>query len=72
MSRQDYLISRNISKDDPDFYALIMAAMRKADDYNLAKLKREWPDVWAELEERYKTSGGYTLEELEKQANGKE
>lgn len=34
-----YRQSISLMEDDPSFYALIMAAMRKADDDNLAKLK---------------------------------
>jgi hypothetical protein len=53
MSLYDYRMCRQLAQQDPPFYALIMAAMRKADSINLAKLRREWPDVWAELDARY-------------------
>ena len=58
MSLHGYLYSLELSKDDPPFYALIMAAMRKADTINTAKLKATWPDVYEELEKRYWAPGG--------------
>ena len=44
---------------DPPFYALIMAAMRKADTRNLNMLKAAFPGVWKELEARYKAPDGF-------------
>jgi hypothetical protein len=41
-----------------DFYALIMAAMMGADEFNQAKLKAAWPEVYAELEARYHAPQG--------------
>lgn len=52
----DYIKSQKLT-DEP-FYALIMAAMRGADDVNLAKLKAAFPDVWEELHARYHAPGG--------------
>jgi len=59
MSLREYQESREISKSDPQFCALIMAAMRKADDKNLAKLRAAWPEVWDELSARYNAPGGF-------------
>lgn len=56
MSLYDYQVSQKLT--DPPFYALIMAAMRKADDVNAAKLRYAWPEVWHELESRYHAPGG--------------
>jgi len=56
MSRYDYIVSRE-APDFP-FYAIIMMAMRKADDGNLHMLKGCWPDVWEELQARYHAPGG--------------
>ena len=53
MSLHGYHVSVNIGRTDPPFYALIMAAMRKADTDNLAKLQAAWPDVWREFQSRY-------------------
>jgi len=39
-------------RDEP-FYALIMAAMLKADSDNIAKLREAWPHVHEELDRRY-------------------
>jgi hypothetical protein len=44
--------------DDPPFYALIMAAMTKADTDNLIKLQNAFPDVWVELQARYNAVRG--------------
>lgn len=63
MSIIDYKISQEISADDPPFYALIMAAMRKADTDNLRRLKHAWPAVWDELERRYHAPSGALPEE---------
>lgn len=58
MSLFDYKASLKISVEDPPFYAIIMAAMRKADTNNLEKLMRAWPKVWKELKLRYCMRGG--------------
>ena len=58
MSIYDYHESRFIDQKGYPFYALIMAAMRQADDVNLEHLKSAWPDVWKELQERYNAPGG--------------
>ena len=53
-----YLVSQELAAKDHPFYALIMAAMRKADTDNTAKLKAAWPEVWKELMLRYHAPGG--------------
>lgn len=58
MSLHEYRASREIAKADPPFYALIMAAMAKADTRNQMLLRRAWPEVWAEAEARYNLPGG--------------
>jgi hypothetical protein len=58
MSYYDYRASMEVSAVDPPFYALIMAAMRQADNPNTEKLKAAWPDVYAELHARYHAPGG--------------
>jgi hypothetical protein len=66
VSLRDYEISREIgSKADwgEDFYALVMVLMRNADTANQAKLKAAWPEVWAELEQRYNAPGGLLVGE---------
>ncbi len=59
MSHFDYEESKVISGSDPGFYSLIMAAIRKADGINLAKLIGQWPEVYAEFSARYDAPGGY-------------
>lgn len=48
-----YNASRELEQRDEPFYGLIMAAMRRADSFNLRKLQDAFPDVWFELETRY-------------------
>jgi len=58
MSRYEYERSAVIANADEPFYGIIMAAMRRADDYNLRRLIEAWPDVHTELEARYNAPGG--------------
>lgn len=59
MSLHEYEISRSITNvDDPPFYALIMAAMRRADSTNSRKLWEAFPGTWDELQARYNAPGG--------------
>lgn len=58
MSLYDYHASKEIGATDPPFYALIMAAIRKADTENQHKLRMMWPQVYAEFEARYNAPGG--------------
>jgi hypothetical protein len=56
MSVHEYDLSKELA--DYPFYALIMAAMRKADSHNEGKLRAAWPEVWDELYKRYHAPGG--------------
>jgi hypothetical protein len=58
VSHFDYQASKHIAMQDYPFHGIVMAAMRQADTRNLAKLKRSFPDVWAELDARYNAPGG--------------
>lgn len=58
MSQYDYIAARSLDAMDMPFYALIMAAMRKADTNNFSKLIRVYPDVWSELNARYHAPNG--------------
>ena len=60
MSLYDYKIGRSIVTQyaDDEFYGLIQACMRLADTDNLEKLKKEWPEVWEDLQARYNAPGG--------------
>jgi len=53
MSYHEYMVSREITKNDYPFYALIMATMRKADTNNQRVLANAFPAEWAELQARY-------------------
>ncbi len=63
MSLHSYQVSLELMKEDPPFSALIMAAMRKADTTNIARLKMAFPEIWSELNERYWTPGGLIASE---------
>lgn len=67
MSLYDY--QQSLQLRGQQFYALIMAAMYGADSYNIEKLRAAWPDVWAELDERYHAPGGLTAYEREREAS---
>ena len=58
MSIKDYKESLRINARGYSFDALIMAAMRKANSYNLEALKRAFPEVWEEFFARYHAPGG--------------
>jgi len=58
MSHHDYLVSQQIEAANHPFHALIMAAMRKADGDNAAKLQVAFPEVVKELHYRYWSAGG--------------
>ena len=62
MSRYDYQRSQKLQAEP--FYALLMAAMRRADTDNLRKLQTAWPRVWQELQKRHRALGGYLLGEV--------
>jgi len=58
MSLYDYERSIEMFKADEPFYALIMAAMLKADADNCFRLQRVFPETWLELRKRYSAPGG--------------
>ena len=59
MSLHDYKMSREIAVEDYPFAAIIMAAMRQADSLNAEGLKRLFPSIWHEFQDRYSAPGGY-------------
>jgi len=58
VSYHEYLAAKELLRADPPFYALIMAAMHRADTENTKKLRAAWPDVWDETFARYHAPGG--------------
>lgn len=58
MSLYDYETSLRISAEDYPFYALLMAAMRKADSDNWEILQKAFPEIGVEFAERYNSSYG--------------
>ena len=59
MSYYDYKMSQKIEVKDYPFYAIIMGAMRKADDINLEKLMTAFPETYKDLKARYNAPGGF-------------
>jgi hypothetical protein len=53
MSLHSYHVSLKLLKNDPPFYAIIMAAICKADTANEAILSRAFPSVYEEFKARY-------------------
>lgn len=53
MSLYDYELSKKIAVRDEPFHALVMAAIRKADTGNLARLELAFPEVVDEFRRRY-------------------
>ena len=58
MSFYEYEKGKAIMARNYPFYALIQAAMRQADSYNLEILKAAFPATWKELQMRYQAPGG--------------
>jgi hypothetical protein len=58
MSRIDYHLAVDLKNADVPFYALVMAAMMRADSDNIEILKTGWPEVWREVQARWKAPGG--------------
>lgn len=58
MSHHSYIESQKLSAEDPNFDALIMSAIRKADTNNTARLKAAFPEIYHEFEQRYHAGGG--------------
>jgi hypothetical protein len=66
MSLHDYQWSKEkFMAEDVPFYGVIMLAMRKADTDNAEKLRLMWPEVHAELQDRYNAPGGKIASERE-------
>lgn len=58
MSYYDYEASKTIDAMEVSYYGIIMAAMRRADSFNVEKLRAAWPEVYDELMTRYHAPGG--------------
>lgn len=59
MSHYSFRAAAELADADTDFYALIQAAMRRADTDNLARLQAAFPDTWDELDARYHAPAGH-------------
>lgn len=61
MSLYDYKKSHEISALEPTFASIIMAAARKADSFNIERLRYCFPQIISEFEARYVAPGGVPL-----------
>lgn len=57
LSHYDYEAGRRLAGEG--FYALLSAAMRRADSANADRLRAAFPGVWSDLQARYDSPGGY-------------
>lgn len=64
MSLYDYESGQRIEAEGYPFYALVQAAMRQADSDNILRLQAAFPEVHAELTERYNAPGGLLASEV--------
>jgi hypothetical protein len=58
MSLYNYSKVKPTLEADPPFYTLIMAAMDRADTFNLAKLRQVFPEIYEEYEARHNAPRG--------------
>ncbi len=63
MSLYDYHYSEKLSRQDPPMDALLMAAIRKADSTNLARIEAGFPELVAEMKARYNAPLGVIPED---------
>jgi hypothetical protein len=53
ISDHEYQTALDLHRDDVPFYALIAAAMLKADTFNTARLMSAWPEIYRAVDARY-------------------
>lgn len=53
-----YQLGSRLARADVDFYALVIAAMMRADTENAERLRAAFPELWAETQARYDAPGG--------------
>lgn len=75
MSLYDYTQVKPLLEADPPFYSLIMAAMERADTFNLERLRSLFPDAYDEYKARFNAPRGLLLGErdgegFERRADG--
>lgn len=63
MSLYDYNQFIKLSEEDYSFATFIMAAMKKADSFNVELLRASFPAIWSELQARYNAPGGVLPDE---------
>ena len=69
MSLHEYYGAVKLSNDDTAFYALIMAAMLRADTKNSLRLAEAFPETFAELTLRYNSPGGHLKDDCQCKAD---
>lgn len=68
MSNHDFVASYDVYINDYPFNALIMAAIRQADDDEQRRLRAAFPDVFDELVQRWNAS----LAKMKEEGRGRE
>ena len=63
MSLHEYRAARDLVEQDVPFYALIMAAIMRADSGNVVLLRDAFPDTYVEVDGRYNAPGGLLVGE---------
>lgn len=64
MSLYDFRWSKLLlANEDPPFYGLMMALIRRADTTNLGMIRMCWPEIVEEFERRYNAPGGVLPED---------
>lgn len=58
LSLHSFHAGMELAKSDPPFYALIAAAMVKADTHNAELLRACWPQVFEDAQKRYNAPNG--------------
>ena len=65
MTIWDYRSAQELVGKGYSFRALITAALMRADDNNVDKIRRAWPDIASEAAARYSVAGGLLPGEAE-------
>lgn len=63
MSRNEFMLALTLYAKDIPVRSLLMAAILMADERTAKTLKKGFPDIWKEVEQRSKASDGYLPDE---------
>jgi hypothetical protein len=71
MNWLSYQTGVRLARADVDFYALVIAAMIRADTTNAARLRSVFPELWDETQRRYDAPGGLIGDEVMTEGMGR-